>query len=224
VQKIEALSDDNVQINAQIERIGSYQKAIFVSRYAASLALHWMDRHALSFRSKDQCFAIGPTTAALLESRQVEVGFPARQWSSEGLLALSVMNQIRGENIIIFRGQGGLPTLREGLVRRGAFVEYCELYQRQQDSTFKNQIIELLAVAQPCVLVAHSGGVLEALMAICGAEHQQRILASPLIVPGFRLQEYARKVGFREVIVAASALAKDIESALSGWYTRTQTI
>ncbi|MBV1930218.1 MAG: uroporphyrinogen-III synthase [Porticoccaceae bacterium] len=224
VQKITPLADDDGSITSKIERIDNYQKAIFVSRNAAFFALRWLDHCGLSFRPKGQCFAIGPTTAAALESRGIEVEIPSHQWSSEGLLALPAMVHVRGERVIIFRGQGGLPTLREGLVERGALVEYCELYQRQRDDTFENQIIDLLARAQPCVLVAHSGSVLDALLAPYPIEHQQIILASPLIVPGIRLQQYAQTIGFKEVIVAASALAKDIECALSGWYTRIYSI
>lgn len=224
VQKITALADDDGAITAKIERIESYQKAVFVSRNASLLAMRWLDQGSLSLRSKGQCFAVGPTSAAPLENRGIEVEFPVEQWNSEGLLALPAVNQVRGENIIIFRGQGGLPTLREELVARGASVEYCELYRRQPDSTFKNEIIELLTEAQPCVLVAHSGGVIDALIALGGIQYQQMILTSPVVVPGLRLQEYARKLGFLEVMVAASALAKDIERAVSDWYTRKQII
>ncbi len=224
VQNITALADHESSITSKIKCIDSYHKAIFVSSKAADLALTWLDSSCLSLRPKDQCFAVGPTTAGPLKSRQIEVQMPVDEWNSEGLLALPAMSQVQGERIIIFRGQGGLPTLSEALVERGALVEYCELYQRQRDDTFKDQIIDLLATVQSCVLVAHSGGVLDALLASYPLEHQQIIHASPIIVPGVRLQQYAQAVGFKEVIVAASALAKDIEEALLGWYTEIQTL
>lgn len=221
VQKITAMADDDTSIASKIERIESYQKAVFVSRNAALLALRWLDHGSLRLSSQLQCFAVGPTSAAVLENRQIPVEFPAEDWNSEGLLALPAMNDIAGQDIIIFRGRGGRPILGEEMIRRGARVEYCELYQRQQDNQFEQQIIELLTNVRPCALLAHSGGIIDALVATTGAQHRSVVKACPLIVPGLRLQKYAQELGFQQVIVATSALAKDIEQALLGWYTST---
>ena len=220
VQIIEPVPDDDVAIKAQIGAIDSYQKAIFVSRYAAYFALHWLDNCQLSQRPANQCFAIGPTTAALLREKQIQVTLPGSVWSSEGLLALPEMNNVAGQNIIIFRGLGGRPHLGEVLAERGALVEYCELYKRLPDQRFGGEIIGLLDSERTSVLVALSGGALDALLAVGGKRHQPLMLKTPVIVPGTRLQNHAQGLGFVKVVVAPSPLAKDIERAITGWYTQ----
>ncbi len=220
VQKIEAASADDPLIKIQIEQIESYDKAVFVSRNATFFALRWLDLCQQRLRLTNQCLAVGPTSAALLEQRQIQVAIPQSDWSSEGLLALPEMNNVVGQKILIFRGQGGRRALAEGLTSRGASVNYCELYQRRLDNSHKKELLEVMNSEPPLILIGHNGGVLDAILAVLGTEHSNEVLTQPVIVPGPRLQNYALAMGFQQVIVAASALAEDIEQALVGWYTQ----
>ncbi|RLA47820.1 MAG: hypothetical protein DRR06_01505 [Gammaproteobacteria bacterium] len=221
VQRIVPLADDDTQIDAQIKRISTYDKAIFVSRNATALALRWLDRSCLSLPFKMQCFTVGPTSAQLLGQRHIQVVYPPRQSTSEGLLMLPALQEVYGQNIIVFRGVGGRPLLGDTLAERGAQVDYCELYQRQPDRQWKKKLLELLGADEhPPVLVAHSGGILDALLTVVGTEQTKSVLTIPTVVPGQRLREYARKTGFQQVITAKSALAEDMERAVVDWYTQ----
>ena len=221
VQRIEPQAEDNLGIEKLIRTIGTYDKAIFVSKNAVLLALRWLDRCQTTLRSKDQCFAVGPSSAALLEMRQIQVQYPPEDWNSEGLLALPALVDVRGQNIVIFRGLGGRPLLGEALSERGALVEYCELYQRLPEQSFGGEILGLLNPEHASVLVALSGGVLDHLLVVAEKQHQGLILKTPVIVPGARVQSYALELGFEKVIVAAGVMAKDMEAAIVDWYTQS---
>ena len=153
VQRIEPQAEDNLAIREQIRAIGVYDKAIFVSKNAALLALRWLDSSQTTLSAKGQCFAVGPSSAALLEMRQIQVQYPPVDWNSEGLLALPELVEVRGQNIVIFRGLGGRPLLGEVLAERGALVEYCELYQRLPEQSFGREILGLLKSKHTSVLV-----------------------------------------------------------------------
>ena len=69
------------------------------------------------------------------------------------------------------------------------------------------------------LVVAHSGELLENLLAVV-VENQRPILMSlPILVPSERVSDIAIGLGFRTVICAGSALPEDMVSALRGWYS-----
>lgn len=222
VQKIAVFSEPRCLESAPAtERPGkdTYHKAVFVSRRAASLALSSPGKFLDALKAVDRCFAVGPTTAAVIENQGLVVSYPDNEWNSEGLLALPELGQVSGERIIIFRGRGGRELLGQALRERGARVDYCELYERKIDTGNGQKIVDLLRSGSPCVLVAHSGEILVDLLAVIGSEHHQRAIDTPLVVPGARLAKRGRWLGFKRLIVAESAQAAALERALLGWYT-----
>ena len=54
-----------------------------------------------------------------------------RDAGSEGLLELSGMKQVAGEQILIVRGRGGRELLSQSLIKAGASVTYLETYLRR---------------------------------------------------------------------------------------------
>jgi uroporphyrinogen-III synthase len=227
VQKIISLSEDSHEIGQQIEQIQSFDKAIFVSARATQYALEWLERSdptakiGPAAKISAKCFAIGPASAHLLEKRKFAVTVPSHGSNSEALLALSALRAVNGQKIIVFRGKGGRTILGDTLESRGASVEYCELYQRQIDERFKDQIFELLASGKPVLLLAHSGEIVDALLTITERQNLDIIFSAPIVVPGTRVQRYAGESGFKTVVAAASAIAEDMEAAVRGWYTQT---
>jgi uroporphyrinogen-III synthase len=220
MQRIRPYPDDNDEITDQIRRIDEFDKVIFVSSNATRLALQWLDRFNLASLIDGRCFAVGPSSAELLYQRYIRVKVPSSLWSSAGLLLLSALQNVDGQKIIIFRGEGGLAVLGDTLSARGAVVEYCELYQRQLEQRFKKILLELVEGENPVVLVAHSGGILDALLAVAGPNYRERLEKLPIVVPGSRLRKYALAIGFQTIIESASAGSRHMERAIIDWYTR----
>jgi uroporphyrinogen-III synthase len=72
----------------------------------------------------------GSLKQLMLQNIKVDIA-PDSHFTSEGLLAHSELQVIKGKTILIVRGKGGREKLRNGLLERGAEVDYLEVYQRK---------------------------------------------------------------------------------------------
>ncbi|MDB1122662.1 uroporphyrinogen-III synthase [Vibrio algarum] len=98
-------------------------------------AVEWANR---ALHSKMQTWpdsirylAIGQKTAdKLSEVTAQKVHYPEVS-DSEHLLQLPPLLKPINTKVTILRGNGGRELIREELLKRGARVEYCEVYQRQ---------------------------------------------------------------------------------------------
>lgn len=202
---------------ALTEAAANADKWLFVSRHAVRHGLGQLAAAGL-LRSGIPTFAVGAATAAALHD---DWGITARyppDANTEGLLRLPELQSVAGETILIFRGVGGRDALRVGLSARGARVRYCEVYARVPEPRRVPELAAALAAPGALLLVAHSGEVVRALAA---AVARVQVLNRPLpacLVPGERVADIARRLGFAPV-VAASALAAEMEQALCRWYT-----
>jgi len=112
--------------------IGLYDIAVFVSRNAVDGAFAYLGTGPLPRNL--QLAVIGEGTYQALARRVVDLDqrlIRSEPYNSEGLLTADALQQITGNNIIIFRGQQGRTLLSETLQKRGAIVSHCEVYRRQ---------------------------------------------------------------------------------------------
>ncbi len=189
---------------------------IFISRHAVRHGFEQLATAGL-VPTRVPTFAVGAATAAALrEDWDITARYP-REANTEGLLKLPELQAVQGQTLVIFRGVGGRDALRAGLSARGARVHYCEVYRRVPERRWVPALAAALAAPGPLLLVAHSGEVLRALRRVVACAG--RSLPCPIcLVPGERVADIARGLGF-EPIVAASALAAKMEQAVCRWYT-----
>ena len=74
-------------------------------------------------------FAVGQSSADILQQAGLTTVVP-KEARSEGLLALSELQQLAGQHVVLIKGYGGRDLLAETLKSRGATVSEWELYQR----------------------------------------------------------------------------------------------
>ncbi|HIO92436.1 MAG TPA: uroporphyrinogen-III synthase [Leucothrix mucor] len=116
-------------LQAQTSNLASYDLAIFISPNAVEKALQFVDKESLSHL---KIAAVGKKTALCLANQGLSVDyFPDDIFNSEALLSLDEMQQVKGQNIAIFRGEGGRDLLRDTLQQRGARVDYLNVYARR---------------------------------------------------------------------------------------------
>lgn len=99
---------------------------IFVSVSAVTSLQQQLEASQL----KAPLLAVGETTASALKQwTGREVRFPLDQ-RSEGVLAMSCMQQVENQHIVIVRGQNGRELMKQSLQKRGAKVRYVQSYRR----------------------------------------------------------------------------------------------
>ena len=181
-------------------------------------------------------FAVGATTAKKLASYGVAVQDLAAStgggMTSEDLLSAEHLQQVDGEKVLIFRGCGGRGHLADELRKRGAKVDYCELYERVLPAAAQAQLLQLIADTEASsaqrLVSLHSGESLQNLLAVLAQfapPEQQRVQAwmnnSVFLVPSARIVAAAQAAGFKRVICAENATDKAMTAALLE-YCRTQ--
>jgi uroporphyrinogen-III synthase len=116
-------------IQQQLHDLSDIDIAIFISPNAVVNALSFVNKAQLAPLN---IAAVGKKTALTLKNNGLSVDcFPDQYFNSEALLALDAMQHVRGQRIIIFRGEGGRDVLRDTLIQRGAHVAYSNVYARR---------------------------------------------------------------------------------------------
>lgn len=191
-----------------------FDKVIFVSQNAVREAFAWIHSYWPQLPQGIDYFAVGKKTADSVLAEGVDVVAAQGAMNSDELLAMAQMQNVWGQKILIFRGQGGLPRLGEVLHERGAIVRYCELYQRQLPAEIMERSQQLLPLSQEDVVPLFSGETLQNFVAVLDANGiAERTM--PIVVPGKRVAQLAEDLGFNNVHVAANASSQEMLRAVS---------
>jgi uroporphyrinogen-III synthase len=187
-----------------IRQLDRYDLVFYVSTNAARAGLEAIDDWWPQYPAGIVNVAVGPATAAVLEARGLEVHYPEERMDSEAALAMPALQDVAGKRALIVRGKGGREILSSGLRRRGASVDYCELYERGLPDHDPEWLRANLLAHPPSAIVISSGEAMDNLKALFEPWYEawQEL---PLYVVSERLHEHARKAGFRHVVTMAGA-------------------
>jgi uroporphyrinogen-III synthase len=206
---------DLTAVNALIDRLDTFDIAIFVSPNAATRGMNAI-RARRELPAGIVVVAIGGGSARELERQGVRaVVTPQLRADSEGVLELDALREVRGKRVAIFRGVGGRELLRETLESRGATVEYAECYTRARPSADAAGLLERLRSGTAEAFVCTSSEGLNNLCAMLGPEAEPLIQRVPLFVPHPRIASAAAKLGLDRVYVTESGdegIARTLEA------------
>ncbi len=199
-----------------------YQKIIFISQNAVSAAQSFFS----TLPANADIFAIGSSTAASLAEWGVQAQAAQQAMNSETLLALAALqkNGVQGQRVLICRGVGGRTVLGDTLRERGARVDYCELYHRQRDPNAAASLANLVRCTSNQQMVEvvsiHSGESLSFLLETMSdiGEAALPLYTAPLLVPGERVADIARKNGFNNIICSVNASDETMTQTLVHWW------
>ena len=192
---------DAPPLRALIERLESFDLAIFISANAVTKAL------ALVRARRDWPPALRVATVGRGSERELERhGFaeviaPSERFDSEGLLELPQLQQVAGKRVVIFRGEGGRELLGETLAARGAKVEYAECYRRGRPNTDPAPLLAQCARRGLDAFTVTSSEGLANLHAIMGEAGRQCLQNTPLFAPHERIAAAARALGVQTVVL-----------------------
>ncbi|KSW24713.1 MULTISPECIES: uroporphyrinogen-III synthase [unclassified Pseudomonas] len=195
-----------------------YCAVVVVSKPAARLGLERIDRYWPQPPARQDWFAVGAATAAILDDYGLRVHHPENGDDSEALLALPALAralQVPGPRALILRGEGGREFLAERLRGQGVAVDYLELYRRVLPDYPAGELARRVRDEALNGLVVSSGQGLEHLLRVA-REDWPRLAGLPLFVPSPRVAELAREAGARHVIDCRGANAAALLEALRG--------
>jgi uroporphyrinogen-III synthase len=171
------------EMDSALDRLGQCGLAIFVSANAVEHGLA-AARSKGPWPQATRVAGIGEATAqALRNSGFTQVISPQERHDSEALLALPELRAVKGENIIVFRGEGGRERLRDVLGTRGASVEYVECYRRVRPRTDPAALLAAWDRGEVHAVSALSAETLENFLAMIGDAGLARIATATLVVP-----------------------------------------
>ncbi|MBI5462632.1 MAG: uroporphyrinogen-III synthase [Gammaproteobacteria bacterium] len=206
----------------RLMRPGEYDLAIFVSANAVHYTLKALAPH--TWPTSVKIAAIGAATARALAAQGLRVDIaPARDFTSEALLALPELQSVRNQRILILRGAGGREILRDNLLARGAQVDYLEVYRRATATTDPSILLEHgRAGAIDAVLIASTES-LHKLLAIIGTLGIALLRTTTWVVGNERTRQLARELGLGgTMVVAADATDAAMLDALCAHFATSQ--
>lgn len=226
---IEPLHDERqiARIKSHILNLDHYQGVIFVSQNAVQFTCDWLERYWPQMPENIQYFAIGTQTAQRLRERMHDCGacvnVASNTMNSEALLAHPLLQKVCHQKILICRGLGGRTLLAEALRARGAEVDYCELYRRALPASATVEMAAADLLPERDVLVVFSGETLANALQVAQSVGQLTLLKSlPLLVPGERVADQARVMGFGDITIADNAAEDTLLQTLIDGFTETR--
>ena len=198
-------------LESLLGRLASFDSAIFVSANAVEHGLAMAKRKG-PWPAKLRVLAIGEATAeALRNSGIAEVISPPERHDSEGLLALAQLQAVRGQNIVVFRGEGGRERIKETLEERGARVEYAECYRRVRPQADARALVEAWSRGEVHAVSALSAETLRNFVAMMGPA-AGAMASATLVVPHPAIAAEPDARRFARVAVAAHGAPGLIEA------------
>jgi uroporphyrinogen-III synthase len=199
---LDIVARDNIEeVRDALKNLDKFQWVVFISPNAVNFALK--ANNGKIDRLKTVRFAaVGRATAQALEAAGLAVDVvPEQGYTSEALLAMPQMQQVKGQACLIVRGEGGREELANTLRSRGAVVQYLEVYKRTIPSIDSSQVVQLLAQHRLDVITVTSGEALQNLLIMLGENNHQLLLPIPIVVVSDRIRQLAAGMGFKRIAV-----------------------
>jgi uroporphyrinogen-III synthase len=170
-----------------------------IDRPQLPLGIHW--------------YGVGAGTAAELSRYGVTARRPTQGWTSEALLALPSLQNLKNQRVLLARGGEGRDLLRNSLRQRGAQITVLPLYQRFCPQYSAAQLAHALDGFNPDAVITLSGETLKNLVALC-AKNDHNLYRKLLIVPVERVAEQAQVAGFTNPLVPAGLTDNNIVASV----------
>ncbi|MCH8538076.1 MAG: uroporphyrinogen-III synthase [Alkalimonas sp.] len=186
----------------ELQWLSNADQVIFVSVSAVTSLQQQLDASQLTA----PLFAVGETTASALQQwTGREVRFPSDQ-RSEGVLAMSSMQQVEGQHIAIVRGQSGRELMKQSLQKRGAKVRYVQSYCRVPIALDGLSLAEQWQASVCCILVT-SDEIMQQLFSLLPVSAHDWLRQRHWIVVSPRMHDSALALGIpvSNIILADNA-------------------
>ena len=189
---------------ALIDRLDSVDLAIFISPNAVNKAMNLIkSRRELPPTLK--IAAIGRGSSKELKHFGItDIIAPTARFDSENLLEMPELQNVAGQRIAIFRGDGGREVLGDTLAARGASIEYAECYRRSRPDASAGGLLRQWSRNEINAVTVTSTEGLRNLYDMLGKLGRQWLKTTPVFVPHERILEVTRELGLEQSVATPS--------------------
>jgi uroporphyrinogen-III synthase len=213
VLEIASLAPAALKVNLDSTPIAKANAFIFVSANAVEhglAAIRLRGGFSSTQLQPQSAYAVGGATANALRQRGIDdVVTPSLGNDSEALLALTPLQSVIGQTIVVVKGEseaGGRTLLRTTLTERGAKVSELVCYTRRAVAASAAAVLALEAAMGKKVFSVLSVETLDSLNAHFVDERREDLLVSGImVVPHERIALAARAAGWQQVEVVPMA-------------------
>lgn len=189
---------DSESLSDCFQNIDQFTFIIFVSRNAVKVTFeNYLDHKNLS--EQQQFLAIGSGTAAVLsEMKMINILHAGIQADSESLLLIPELAQefVKNKKVLIVRGVGGRELLADDLKKRGAQVDYAEVYERCLPEYGIQECHKIWQNDSPDAVIVSSNEGLENLITLTAKDDRKQLFNTALVVMSDRNADLAKETGF----------------------------
>jgi uroporphyrinogen-III synthase len=206
---------DSYHLEAVVDALATYDLGIFISVNAVTRGLDYiMDRG--DWPANVSIATVGASSAEALAAYGLTADLvPEHVFNSEALLELDELQDMSGQRVVIFRGNGGRELLRDTLLARGAEVDYVEVYRRVCPLVDARDILHYWQPGTLDIITITSNEALQNLFDMAGVQGQPLLRKLPLLVASTRQAALAKQLGFmQQPLVAEHASDEAIVAAL----------
>jgi uroporphyrinogen-III synthase len=205
-------------LNDIIDRLDTFDWAIFVSPNAVNKAMPLIIQQR-ALPSHLRMAAVGKGSADTLKQYGVsEVLIPEGRSDSEALLKCKELQQMTGQHVVIFRGNGGRQLLGDTLTQRGARLEYAECYLRKKPDIDIAPLLTAWSQGKIHAVIITSSEGLHNLFDIIGKLGQQLLKLTPVFTVHERIAQTAKELGLKKIIKASSAGDEGLLESLQTYF------
>ncbi len=186
----------------QLAQLSQCSVAIFMSVAAVEHGLGYVRQHLGAWPAGVAVGAIGAATEQALMTQGLPASItPVRGYTSEALLAEPALQQVQGQVIALFQGEGGRELIAEVLALREAQILPLRVYRRVPTELSAARLLTLWHHGEVGAVTVTSVEIFD---------HLRNLLVgfpdgwrdTPLVVVSARLAEYVRQAGARQVVLA----------------------
>ena len=189
---------------ALIDRLDSVDLAIFISPNAVNKAMNLIkSRRELPPTLKIAAIGRG-SSKELRHFGITDIIAPTARFDSENLLEMPELQNVAGQRIVIFRGDGGREVLGDTLAARGASIEYAECYRRSRPDASAGGLLRQWSRNEINAVTVTSAEGLRNLYDMLGKLGRQWLKTTPVFVPHPRILEVARELGLEQSMATPS--------------------
>lgn len=188
--------------------LGDYEILIFISINAV------LGADLESLNDQQTLIAMGPGTQRVLAQRGFDANTPDQPYTSEILLAMDALQNLRGKRVAVVAGKGGREVLVDALQGQGADARKIEVYQRSMPDSDSHCLHDFWIEPDRVILVT-SLQTLDNLVTLVPETNHSQLFSTTLIVPSQRIKDTDVCKRFSNVVLAKSVSVDHLLESVS---------